>query len=115
MHRDEVTLLDIARAARLIMGFVADMAKENFLDDIKTQSAVLYQLLVIGEAVKRLSREFRDQHSDIPWSLIAGMRDHLIHGYDIVDWEEVWKTATKDVPDLLEKVEPLLPTASGEG
>jgi uncharacterized protein with HEPN domain len=84
-------------------------AKRAFLDDYKTQSAVLYQLIVMGEAVKRLSSEFRAQQVEIPWSLIAGMRDHLIHGYDIVDWDEVWKTATSDVPDLLTKIEPLLP------
>jgi uncharacterized protein with HEPN domain len=58
---------------------------------------------------KRLSSEFRARYADIPWSLIAGMRDHLIHGYDIVDWDEVWKTATRDVPDLLTKMGPLLP------
>lgn len=110
MQRDEATLLDIAKAARLVLVFIQGMAKEAFLDDLKTQSSVLYQLIVIGEAVKRLSHEFRAQHPDIPWSLIAGMRDHLIHAYDTVDWDEVWKTATRDVPDLLAKIEPLLPT-----
>jgi uncharacterized protein with HEPN domain len=109
MQRDEATLLDIAEAARLVTHFVQDMSKAVFLDDYKTQSAVLYQLIVMGEAVKRLSSEYRAQHTEIPWSLIAGMRDHLIHGYDIVDWDEVWKTATTDVPDLLIKIEPLLP------
>jgi uncharacterized protein with HEPN domain len=109
MRQDEATLLDIAKAARLIQAFIEGMAKEAFLDDPKTQSSVLYQLLVIGEAVKRLSREFRIQRADIPWSLIAGMRDHLIHAYDTVDWDEVWKTATSDVPGLLIKIEPLLP------
>jgi uncharacterized protein with HEPN domain len=109
MRQDEVTLLDIAKAARLIRVFIGDMAKEDFFDDLKTQSSVLYQLLVIGEAVKRLSPEFRAQQVDIPWPLIAGMRDHLIHAYDTVDWDEVWKTATSDVPGLLTKIEPLLP------
>jgi len=89
------------------------MTKESFLDDIKTQSSVLYQLAVIGEAVKRLSHEFRAQHPDVPWQLIAGMRDHVIHGYDVVDWDEVWKTATRDVPDLLAKIEPWLPKKTG--
>ena len=109
MRQDEATLLDIAKAAQLIQVFIGGMAKEEFLDDLKTQSSVLYQLLVIGEAVKRLSREFRAQRDDIPWALMAGMRDHLIHAYDTVDWEEVWKTATSDVPGLLVKIEPLLP------
>jgi len=111
MKRDEITLLDITQAAQRVISFTQGMTKEEFLADIKTQSAVLYQLLVIGEAVKRLSREFRAQHPYIPWSLIAGMRDHLIHGYDAIDWDEVWRTAIKDVPELLSNVEPLLPQA----
>ena len=61
-------------------------------------------MTVIGEAVKRLSKEFRATYSEIPWTLIAGMRDNLIHGYDLIDWDEVWKTSTTDVPDLLTKV-----------
>jgi uncharacterized protein with HEPN domain len=101
MSRDEATLLDIERAARLIIDFTREMDDEVFLDDVKTQSAVLHQLLVLGEAVKRLSPEFRGQHQRIPWSLIAGMRDNLIHEYDTVDLDEVWSTAKRDVPRLL--------------
>jgi uncharacterized protein with HEPN domain len=109
MGRDEGTLLDIAKAARAILTFVQGLQKEDFLEDFKTQSAVLYQLIVIGEAVKRLSFEWRGQHPEIPWAAMAGMRDHLIHGYDLVDWDEVWRTATRDVPDLLHKLEAFLP------
>jgi len=108
MSRDEATLLDIARAARLVLEFKQDMDKATFLKDIKTQSAILHQLMVMGEAVKRLSQDFRTRHPEIPWTLIAGMRDKLIHGYDIVDLNEVWKTADADVPDLLSLIEPLL-------
>ena len=111
MHRDEATLLDIAMAARLVLEFKEGMDKAAFLDDVKTQSSVLHQLMVMGEAVKRLSDGFRTRHPEIPWSLMAGMRDKLIHGYDIVDLEEVWKTANRDVPDLLRWLEPLLPKA----
>ena len=85
----------------MILAFIAGSSLEAFQDDEKTRSAVLYQLLVIGEATKRLSGEFRNAHSAIKWTSIAGMRDHLIHAYDSVDWEEVWNTATKDVPHLL--------------
>jgi uncharacterized protein with HEPN domain len=113
MRKDDATLLDIAKAARLIQAFIEGVTKEAFLDDPKTQSSVLYQLLVIGEAVKRLAQEYRARRSDVPWSLIAGMRDHLIHAYDTVDWEEVWKTATRDVPDLLARIEPFLPQRPG--
>ena len=115
MLRDDAILLDIVNAARLIQIFAQDMTKETFLADSKTQSAVLHQVTVIGEAVKRLSQDFRERHPILPWSLMAGMRDHLIHGYDAIDLEEVWKTATYDVPEVLVKLGPLVPRRPGEG
>ncbi len=78
------------------------------------QSAVLYQLIVIGEAVKKLSSDLRRQHPEISWTLMAGMRDHLIHGYDVVDWDEVRNTATRDMPDLLNRLGAFLLSESSE-
>jgi len=110
MPRDDTTLLDIARAARRVLEFKQGLDKTAFLNDPKTQSAVLHQLLILGESVKRLSDEFRDQHPAIPWRLMAGMRDKLIHEYDDVDLDEVWNVAEKDVPHLVQWLEPLLPS-----
>ncbi len=106
-HRDDIVLKDITNAAQLIATFVDGLGKEDFLEDWKTRSAVLYQLTVIGEAVKRLSLEIRHTHSQIPWASMAGMRDHLVHAYDLVDWDEVWVTATRDVPGLSKQIEHL--------
>jgi len=80
--------------------------------DLKTQSAVLHQLLIIGEAVKRLSMSLRAEYTGIPWNLMAGMRDNLIHAYDTVDIEEVWNTASKDIPELLQQVQNIVLTDS---
>jgi len=101
MWQDRATLLDMLRACRLILDFIGDMAQAEFLSDQKTQSAVLHQLLVLGEAAKRLSGEFRSSHQDIPWNKIAGMRDRLIHAYDEVDLDEVWRTVVSDIPGLV--------------
>ncbi len=109
MPRDDATLLDILKAARLAVVFKDDLDKSAFLDDLKTQSAILHQLLVLGEAVKRLSEGFRMSHSEVPWRMIAGMRDKLIHGYDDVDLDEVWKTVSTDIPHLIARLEPLEP------
>ena len=109
MSRDDATLLDILKAAHLVVAFKGDLVKATFLHDVKTQSAILHQLLVIGEAVKRLSGEFRDQHSQRPWIRIAGMRDQLIHAYDAVDLDEVWNTISKDIAPLISFLERLVP------
>ncbi len=109
MSRDEATLLDIAKACQLATGFKRGIDKEVFLDDLKTQSAILHQLLLLGEATKRLSLEFRSAHPHIPWSKMAGMRDKLIHDYDEVDLDEIWKTVTTDIPKLLTVLVPLVP------
>lgn len=109
MPRDDAHVLDILKAARLAIEFKGSADKAAFLADAKTQSAVLHQLLVIGEAVKRLSPEFRAAHPELPWRLIAGTRDKLIHFYEGVDLEEVWKMVTSDLPGLIRLIEPLAP------
>jgi uncharacterized protein with HEPN domain len=69
-------------ALRDILGV---MERTDYLQD-----ALIRCIAVLGEAVKRLSPELREQNSDLPWRGMAGMRDLLIHAYDRVDLDEVW-------------------------
>jgi len=110
MWRDEATLLDIAQAARRIVSFVRGVDEASFAANAEKHWAVVEQLLIIDEAVTRLSNEFRSSHPEIAWAKIAGMRNRLIHGYDTIRWDLVWRTATEAVPQLLKQIEPLLPT-----
>lgn len=83
--------------------FTDGMSYDDFNSDEKTLYAVIRCIEVIGEAVKRLPEDFRDSNPEIPWKAMAGMRDRLIHGYDIVDNEIVWNTITKTIPSLIIK------------
>jgi uncharacterized protein with HEPN domain len=102
MSRDEAAISDILHAAALAAQFRGGEDKGEFLADAKTQAAVLHELLVIGEAAKRLSESFRRDHPEVPVRAIAGMRDKLIHAYDAVDMHEVWRTLVADLPALVE-------------
>jgi uncharacterized protein with HEPN domain len=109
MSRDEAWILDMVTACRRILEFREGFDREGFLADGKTQSAILHQLMIVGEAAKRVSGSLRDAAPSVPWQLVAGMRDNLIHGYQAVDLEEVWRTVDHDVPELIDLLERLPP------
>jgi uncharacterized protein with HEPN domain len=88
----------------LARSFTDDLSLADFGDDEKSQYAVIRCLEIIGEAAKRIPEEFRQAHPDIPWKSMAGMRDRLIHGYDVVDIEIVWVTVRDTIPAILQKV-----------
>ena len=100
MWKDDATAADILLAAQDIQKFAAGMAREEFLNDSKTQAAVVQRVIVLGEAAKRLSEEFRQKHPQIEWKQVAGMRDRCVHGYDNVDLEIVWEVITVDAPAI---------------
>lgn len=109
MKEDRIYLLHIQDAIRQVLEYTRE-GRDGFFADRKTQDAVVRNLEIIGEAVKRLSAPFRSQQADIPWKRIAGMRDKVIHDYFGVDFRLVWETVDKELPGLLRRVEELLAT-----
>ena len=80
--------------------FVEGMDFETFAADDKTSSAVIRKLEIIGEAVKNVPLEIRQQYPQVPWRDMAGMRDWLIHGYFGVDYSRVWLTVEDRIPSV---------------
>ena len=91
---------DIERSAETIRAYMHGMHRGMFDRDRKTQDAVLRQIELIGEAVKRLSPELKTALPKIPWKRIGGMRDKLAHKYWEVDRDLVWEVSRKHVREL---------------
>ena len=109
MLRDSASLLDIDRAGQLVVEFSQGMSREGLELDIQKRSAILYQIQIVGEATKRLSREFREQHPELPWDDMAGMRDIIVHQYDRLNFDLIWRAIQQSIPEMLEAIAPLLP------
>lgn len=107
MKDDTLYLIHVLERIRRIEEFTRG-GKRAFLDSLQQQDAVIRNFEVIGEAVKRLSAELKRERSEVPWRRIAGFRDVLIHGYESVDPEEVWRIIEGSLPGLRREVESAL-------
>lgn len=107
MSRDQESILDIIESIKLILHYVEGVNQESLAANYEKQDAILRRITIIGEATKRLSPEFRQKHSDIPWKKIAGMRDVITHDYDEIDLTEIWTVITENIPELLKYLENL--------
>ena len=95
---------DIMESIDKIEDYTRDINGEQFMNDVRTQDAVIRRLEIIGEAVKNIPSEFLGNYPDIQWKLIAGLRDVLTHGYFHVNLERIWLVIEKEIPDLKEKI-----------
>ena len=109
MSRDDAYLLDILIAARKACKFVEGLSVDDFRGSDLHQDAVLRALEVIGEAARRVSPEGRAAHPGIPWEMMIGMRNRLMHEYFRVNLQTVWDTVHDDLPGLITLIEPLVP------
>ena len=114
MLRDKDTLLDIHNAATKILSYAAGLTPEQLMADDMRLSAILFQILVVGEATKRLSRDFRSEHLGIDWSGMAGMRDFVAHQYDGISMELLWEVIQFNLPELLLKLKPLMGSTASD-
>jgi uncharacterized protein with HEPN domain len=98
-------------AARLITSYIEGMSKEDFLADTRTQQAVIFNIIVIGEAATSMLKDHTgllNQFSNIPWTSMQGMRNRIAHGYFEININTVWETASIGMPELQKQLQPVL-------
>jgi len=107
-QRDLSALRDMHDAMRMAAEHVVGLRKETAGQAPHPRDACLYRILVLGEAATRVSAELQQQHPEVPWSDIIGMRNVLIHGYEKVNWDVVWDAVQEDFPRLQQQIESIL-------
>lgn len=113
MWRDLAWLLDMLQAAEKVMEYAQDLTEDKFMANSLHQDAIIRRLMIIGEASKRVSSEFRNEHPEIPWKKIGGFRDVLVHDYFHVDLKKVWDIVQQDLPTLVRILRAMVPPEEG--
>lgn len=95
-------------AAETVGQFMSGRSRADLDSDRMLLFAVVRAIEVVGEAAGKVTEETRTEAPEIPWAAIVSMRNRLIHGYFDIDPEIVWKTVSKELPDLLPRLQRLL-------
>ena len=115
MWLDEAYVLDMLLAARKARQFTEGVTETQFYADELRQQAVMRLIQIIGEAARKVSPEYERAHPEIPWRLIVGMRNRLVHEYFRIDPGKVWEVVEKDLPTLIPLLETLVPSEEDVG
>jgi len=110
-------LIHMQHAATDACAFAAGMSKGEFLADKRTQQAIVMSIIIIGEAATKVTDKhsaFVEKHPDVPWRSMRGMRSRIAHGYFDINLDLVWDTVQTALPDLLHRIEHILPDAGDD-
>ena len=91
-----------------IRSYTRGMSYEAFCDDPMVVDAVIRNFTIIGEAVAQIPGEVQSAHPAVPWTVMRGMRNVLVHEYDRVQTQVVWTTIQQDLPALVPLLHPIL-------
>lgn len=105
---DLITLRQMLDHARQARAMARGRQRSDLETDYMLQLALTRLVEITGEAASRVSTGTREAHPEIPWSSIVGMRNRLIHGYDVVDLDLLWNTIELDLPPLIDQMEAIL-------
>lgn len=104
-HGNEAYLRDMQEFAGMVMVYLKDRTREDFLFDRQLRDAVAYNLQVVGEAAFKVSNDFKELHPEVDRFKIIGLRHRIVHDYRRIDDETLWRITQKYVPPLIAELE----------
>ena len=113
MRREELFLRDIVESAVYISQFIQGLDRQAFTESELVRSAVVQKLTLIGEAAAHVSAELQARYPEVPWPRIVSFRNILVHAYFGIDWDQVWRAAGKESPELRAQIESILQAEFG--
>jgi len=106
---DDLTLLgDVLDAILRVESYTKAVKKEEFLENLMMQDAVMYQVEIIGEASNSISDSFQEKHPSLPWMQMRAIRNKIVHDYRGINLQIIWDTVVNDLPALKKQVRKLL-------
>ncbi len=108
-HDDGVSLRHMLDHAREAVALIQNRSRSDLDTDRMLSLALVRLTEIVGEAATRVSMSRRKRHPEILWSQIIGLRDRLIHGYDVIDFDILWQILTVDLPALITMLEKIVP------
>jgi len=108
---DRISLKDMLSHANEAVVILGERSREELGCDRVMQLALTHLVEIIGEAANRVTETTRQKYTKVPWAQIIGMRNRLIHGYDIIDYDLLWDTITNDLPPLIEDLKEIIEEA----
>ncbi|MFH1716266.1 MAG: DUF86 domain-containing protein [Planctomycetota bacterium] len=107
-REDKVRLQHMLDAAVEIRQYLESSTREDLDHDRKLVHSLVRLLEIIGEAASQVSEELRDSAPQIPWAVIIGMRNRLVHAYFSINLDVIWSTSTEDIPSLVTELRELV-------
>ncbi|MCX5886804.1 MAG: DUF86 domain-containing protein [Proteobacteria bacterium] len=107
-YDDQVSLKDMLNHAREAADLLGDASREELGRNRVLQLALTRLVEIVGEAANRVSQATQQKNLEIPWPQIIGMRNRLVHGYDVIDFDLLWDTVTKDLPPLIAAIQKIV-------
>ena len=116
MSRDALLFLkDIEESCSKIVRYAEGLTRDQVFTDELRFDGILFNLHVVGEAVKRLPPDLQNRYPDVAWREIAGLRDFVAHAYFALDLDILWDVIRRDVPALQARIREIITDESGAG